>query len=233
LELTRGSFTVVTGRIASGKTTLLRVLLGLLPRDDGEVRWNGQMIEDLAAFFVPPRCAYIAQVPWLFSGTLKENILLGIPDDTLAINQAIHLSVLERDIELMPAGLETVIGPKGVRLSGGQVQRAAAARMFVHQADLYVMDDLSSALDVETEELLWNRLGSMPDSTCLVVSHRRAAFRRADKIILLKDGKIEAQGTLKELLAISPEMQLLWKEQRNGETHKGPFAEPGGSLTHE
>ncbi len=221
LQLTRGSFTVVTGRIASGKTTLLRVLLGLLPRKDGEVRWNGRVIEDLASFLVPPRCAYIAQVPWLFSGTLKENILLGLPDDTLAIKQAIHLSVLEGDIEQMPAGLETVIGPKGVRLSGGQVQRTAAARMFVHQADLYVMDDLSSALDVETEELLWNRLETMPDSTCLVVSHRRAAFRRADKIIVLKDGEIESQGTLKELLAISPEMQLLWKEQHDGEIHKG------------
>jgi ATP-binding cassette subfamily B protein len=83
------------------------------------------------------------------------------------------------------------------------------------------MDDLSSALDVETEELLWNRLETMPDSTCLVVSHRRAAFRRADKIIVLKDGEIESQGTLKELLAISPEMQLLWKEQHDGEIHKG------------
>ena len=215
LQLRRGSFTVVTGRIAAGKTTLLRVLLGLLPRDDGEIRWNDRVIEDPASFLIPPRCAYIAQVPWLFSGTLKENILLGLSDDAHAMKQAIHLSVLERDIEQMPAGLETVIGPKGVRLSGGQVQRTAAARMFVHQADLYVMDDLSSALDVETEELLWNRLGSMPDSTCLVVSHRPAAFRRADQIIVLKDGEIESRGTLKELLAHSPEMQLLWKEQHH------------------
>ena len=89
----------------------------------------------------------------------SENILLGIKENSDVLMEAIRLSVFEQDLAQMPNGLETVIGPKGIKLSGGQMQRAAAARMFVRQPDLLVMDDLSSALDVETEEQLWNRLG--------------------------------------------------------------------------
>src|SRR4029450_4118896 len=81
LQLERGSFTVITGRIGAGKTTLLRALLGLLPRDAGEIFWNGQRVDDAARFFVPPRAAYTAQAPALLSSTLRENILLGLPDD--------------------------------------------------------------------------------------------------------------------------------------------------------
>lgn len=210
--LTGASFTVITGRVASGKSTLLRVLLGLLPKNSGEILWNGEVVDDPASLFVPPRCAYIAQVPWLFSGTIKENILMGLGEDSTPLKEAIRLSVFEQDLAQMSTGLETVIGPKGVRLSGGQMQRVAAARMFAQQADLFVMDDLSSALDVETEALLWKRLQSIPNATCLVVSHRHAAYRQADKIILLKDGHVEAEGTLQELLKTSLEMQRLWQE---------------------
>ena len=212
LSLERGSFTVVTGRVASGKTTLLRVLLGLLPHDAGQIEWSGETVEDPGNFFIPPRSAYIAQVPWLFSGTLRENILLGFQDDQGSLSDAIRLAVFEQDLAEMPDGLETIIGPKGVRLSGGQMQRAAAARMFVRQPQLLVMDDLSSALDVETEEQLWKRLSEIRDVTCLIVSHRRAAYRQADKIIVLKDGQVDAEGTLDKLLENSIEFQRLWEQ---------------------
>ena len=213
LSMKRGSFTVITGRVASGKSTLLRVLLGLLPRETGLVLWNGVPIDTLNTFFAPPNCAYIGQVPWLFSGTLKENILLGLNEPAGRIMEAIEQAVFEQDLAQMAGGLETVIGPRGVRLSGGQIQRVAAARMFVRRPELLVMDDLSSALDVETEENLWKRLAGRKEITCLVVSHRRAAFRQADQIIVLKDGHMEAVGTLGELLATSLEMQRLWNEQ--------------------
>src|SRR5437867_8122911 len=155
LTLRRGEFTVVTGRVGAGKTTLLRVLLGLLPRDAGEIRWNGEMVEDPATFFVPPRCAYVPQVPRLFSDTLRANILLGLGAVEAAVDTAVRAAVLEQDVAGLTHGLDTLVGSRGVRLSGGQVQRAAAARAFVRRAELLVVDDLSSALDGETERPLW------------------------------------------------------------------------------
>ncbi len=207
-SLPQGSLTVITGQVGSGKTTLLRVLLGLLPQQAGALYWNGQPIADPANFLVPPRAAYTPQIPQLFSASLRDNLLLGLGDAVgqEQLDRAIATAVFDRDLAAMPEGLETLIGTRGFRLSGGQKQRAAAARMLLRQPALMVFDDLSSALDVETEQHLWQQLFNPPTHppihpsthlpTCLVVSHRPSVLQRADQILHLDGGRMKVVESL-------------------------------------
>jgi len=207
-RIERGQILAITGRIGSGKTTLLRAVLGLLPEAQGEIYWNGQLVKDPATFFTPPQAAYTPQVPHLFSDSLKENLLMGWPEDGADLDEALRAAVMESDLGQMPEGLETRIGARGTRLSGGQLLRATAARMFVREPQLLVIDDLSSALDVDTERTLWERFLARPNVTCLIVSHRPAILNQADQVLWLDEGRVVAAGKWLTVLELNPDLQF-------------------------
>ena len=189
LDLARGELVVLTGPVGAGKSVLVRALLGLIPTAGGTIAWNGEAVEDPSTWFVPPRAAYVPQVPRLFSEPLADTVLLGV--DPAGLDRALRLACLDEDLAAMPDGLVTTVGPKGVRLSGGQVQRAATARALVRRPELLVIDDLSSALDVTTETRLWDGLfeATAGDLTVLAVSHRPRVLDRADQVIELDAGR--------------------------------------------
>jgi ATP-binding cassette, subfamily B, bacterial len=208
-QVRRGERVMLTGRVATGKTTLLRGLLGVLPRQSGNVLWNGQPLEDPAEFLVPPRCAYTPQMPRLFSDSLRRNVLLGLDSDEVDLERAVVESQFSADLSALQAGLDSEVGARGVALSGGQMQRAALARMLVRRAELLVLDDLSS-LDGPTEEAVWSALVADRSRTILAATHRRAALRRADRVLVLCEGELVDQGSLEEVLARCEEMRRLW-----------------------
>ncbi len=213
IEVPEGGFVVVTGKIGSGKSTLLRAILGLVPVDEGEIRWKGAVVDDPAGFMVPPRAAYTPQTPRLFSMSLRDNLLLGYEADEETLLRSVKTATMTRDVASMSDGFDTMVGPRGVRLSGGQVQRSAAARMLVRSPQLLVFDDLSSALDVETEAELWEGLFSRGETTTvLAVSHRRPALQRADQVVVMDGGRIVAAGKAVELMETSPLFREMWAD---------------------
>jgi ATP-binding cassette subfamily B protein len=188
LTFERGTFNVVTGPVGAGKSTLLRAIIGLIDRDQGSIFWNGTEITDAAAWFVPPNAAHLPQVPALFSESLAKNISLG--RDTEALNDVLELTTLASDLDEMPDGLDTMVGARGLRLSGGQAQRVATARSLLTGPELLVVDDLSSALDVATEKELWDRLSELGSTTVIAISQRQLAIDRADQVITMSGGRV-------------------------------------------
>lgn len=199
--LQRGTATAITGRVAAGKSTLLRGMLGLVPRQGGQILWNGSVIEDPGEFFVPPRAAYVPQRAGLFSGTLRDNVLLGRMTSEADLTDVAHAAALVDDLARMPRGWDTEVGSQGVRLSGGQAQRLAVARALVRQAELTVLDDVSSALDRETEDLIWTEVLRAP-GTFLVVTSSARLLQAVQQVIWLEEGRIVAIGSFEYLTSL-------------------------------
>ncbi|MFI5912399.1 ATP-binding cassette domain-containing protein [Dactylosporangium sp. NPDC051541] len=194
LSVERGQLVLVVGPVGSGKSSLLRALAGIV-HHTGKLRWNGEPVTEPEMFLRPNQIGYVAQLPRVLSGTVADNIALGHEVDA---DHAVSTAQLEHDLTAAGAGLGLLIGHKGTRLSGGQLQRLALARALAPRTELLIADDVSSALDVTTELALWRALREH-GVTVIGSTSKRAALTQADRVIVLQDGTAAAQGTWREL----------------------------------
>lgn len=193
LQVRSGELVLLVGPVGSGKSTLLAMLAGLVSYE-GELLWNGHAVTDPQSFLRPGNVAYVAQTPRVFSGSLAANIHL---DHARDLEGSIDVARLHHDVEVA-GGHDALVGHRGVKLSGGQVQRLALARALATEAELLLADDISSALDAATENELWGALRAR-GVTVIGSTSKRAALRQADRVLVMGHGRVLAQGPWQEL----------------------------------
>jgi ATP-binding cassette subfamily B multidrug efflux pump len=243
LDIPAGALIAVTGPVGSGKSALARALLGLYPLESGQVLLDGRPLEDIAVAERATRTGYLPQDPYLFSGTVLENILLGsatlrqaqdhAPDAAKGrpvLESAVSCAALDEDLRTFPAGLQTEIGELGIRVSGGQRQRMALARAMAASGllapGLLVLDDPFSALDLDTEAKIVAGLRQLfgpsqpyeQQCTVMLFSHRLLAFPQADLVVVLDHGRILEQGTHAELSEGNGLYARIYRAQRLAST---------------
>jgi len=211
LHLTPGSSVALVGRTGSGKSTLMEVLARMIAVPDGTLLFDGHDANQLPLDVVRRSIGYAPQDPFLFSTTIAENLRFGLAEcadpteageHAPALERVIDAAGLQRDTAAFPEGLETMVGERGVTVSGGQRQRIALARALIARPRILLLDDSLAAVDTQTEREILDRLRTvMADCTTVLIAHRPATIREADRIVVLDEGRIVEQGRHEELLA--------------------------------
>ncbi len=218
LEIPPGSFIGIFGRTGAGKTTLLRVLARIYNPPKGTVLIEGKDILRLDLYHWRDQLAYVPQSPFLFSQSIRENIVMGREYDSEKLEKVLELAALKSDLESMPEGLDTQVGERGIMLSGGQRQRITLARALYGKFRILLLDDIISAVDQGTEEKIISTLlelrNQTPAPTIILVSHRLSAFRHTDKIAVLDGGKLLQVDTHQNLIREPGPYREAWIRQK-------------------
>lgn len=206
INIEPGVLCVLVGQVGSGKSTLLNVILGELEVDSGSVTING-------------RISYASQEAFLFEGTVRDNIVFVEAFDENRYNEVIKVCALEQDLRLLPKGDETIVGERGVSLSGGQRARVNLARAIYKQADIYLLDDPLSAVDAHVGKHIFDKCirDYLSEKTCVLVTHQLQYLQKVKHVVLLSNGKIEAQGPFRTLERINGDLLANMQEETNQE----------------
>jgi ATP-binding cassette subfamily B protein len=196
-----GRSLAIVGATGSGKSTLVDLLVRAHDVSRGTIRLDGVDIRQLDLAALRHEVGFVPQETFLFGETLRDNVLLGAPDDG-RLERVAEVSQLSEALPALPSGFDTMLGERGINLSGGQKQRTAIARALAQDPPVFVLDDALSAVDAHTEARILAALrGALTGRTSIIVSHRLAAVRDADWILVLDEGRIVEQGVHAELIA--------------------------------
>jgi ATP-binding cassette subfamily C protein CydD len=210
-EVLPGQKVAFVGASGAGKTTIASLLLRFMEPTQGEITFDGQPIQQMTAQAWRQCVAWQPQTPYVFNTTVAENIRMGRADASLEeVIQAAQAADVHEFIETLPHGYDTVIGERGARLSGGQVQRLSLARAFLKNAPILLLDEATSTLDGDSEERVFHTIDTLAKQRIvLVIAHRLNTIKNADNIFVVQDGRIVTSGTHQQLLQMSPVYQHL------------------------
>ena len=215
LKIDKGKTLGIVGKVGSGKTTLLDLICRVYDPNQGSILYNEKDIKSFKINNLRELFSYVPQNNFLFSESIFKNIQFGNPNATESqVKKAAKLSEIDSEISKFENGYQTILGERGVTLSGGQVQRVSIARSFVKDSALYLFDDCFSSLDADTEErLIKNLKNNFQNKSVVIVSHRVSCVKHADKIIVLENGKIIQEGIHKNLIKIDGYYKELFNKQ--------------------